>query len=177
MRERTIDEVYSRNAAIRAELKEVVNAIDDRHHDRILDGEKWSVANIVEHLTMVEASAIRICSKLLSKANAEGKPGNGIIKVSNDFVRKGIEVNEVKIEAPDVVRPTGRLSVSDSYAVFDEQEAILNKLRSDFEEYEPNEHRFPHPYFGGLTAGEWLILIGAHEARHLKQIRELARRM
>ncbi len=32
----------------------------------------------------------------------------------------------------------------------------------------------PHPLFGPLTAYHWLAFVGAHEARHAAQIREIA---
>jgi hypothetical protein len=39
------------------------------------------------------------------------------------------------------------------------------------------EATFPHPYFGEMTAVEWLILAGGHEKRHTDQIRRLLDKM
>ena len=46
----------------------------------------------------------------------------------------------------------------------------LNELRPLFEEFDGDTAKFPHPYFGDLSAVEWLVLLGGHEERHLKQI-------
>jgi len=40
-----------------------------------------------------------------------------------------------------------------------------------FETNDGNQNKFPHPYFGDLSAIEWLVLIGGHEVRHLRQIK------
>ena len=34
-------------------------------------------------------------------------------------------------------------------------------------------HKFPHPFFGELSATEWLVLLGGHEARHTAQIERI----
>jgi hypothetical protein len=173
MNEKSVEEIYATNAAIREKLKGVVSSLSDDQANHIPEGEKWSVANIVEHLTMVEGGATRICAKLLSKAKDEGKAGNGMILISDNFVEKGNESVGVKLEAPDFVKPVGGKSISESLGLLDANAQVLNDLKNLFETVDPNEHKFPHPYFGGLSAGEWLTIIGGHEARHLRQIKGL----
>jgi hypothetical protein len=34
-------------------------------------------------------------------------------------------------------------------------------------------YRYPHPFLGSLNVYEWFLMIGYHEARHAKQIREI----
>ena len=34
-------------------------------------------------------------------------------------------------------------------------------------------YRFPHPFLGSLNIYDWLRMIGYHDLRHAKQIREL----
>ena len=45
--------------------------------------------------------------------------------------------------------------------------------KEKFQKVDGVEAKFPHPYFGDLSAQEWLVLSGAHEIRHLKQIRRV----
>lgn len=177
MNEKTVDEAYAANAAIREKLKGVVSELSDDQLNRIPDGEKWSVANIVEHLSMVEGGATRICSKLLSKAKDQSKAGDGKIRVTNDFIEKGKEVAGVKLEAPDFVIPSGEKTLADSMAALETNADALQQLRQLFETVDSNEHKFSHPYFGGLSAGEWFTLIGAHEARHIRQIKGLVEKL
>lgn len=34
-------------------------------------------------------------------------------------------------------------------------------------------YRFPHPFLGSLNVYEWFLMVGYHQARHAKQIREI----
>jgi hypothetical protein len=69
------------------------------------------------------------------------------------------------------VRPTGNQTIKESLQKMDEAREELEKLRPLFESVECSDYKFPHPFMGDLTAHEWLALIGGHEARHLKQIK------
>jgi len=177
MNEKSVDEIYSANAAIREKLKSIVAGLSDDQANQIPDGEKWSIANIVEHLTMVEGGATRICSKLLSKAQEEGKAGNGTVQISDNFIQKGGEIAVIKVEAPDFVKPVGGKSISESLELLDKNAEALLELRRLFETVEPIDQKFQHPAFGGFSAGEWMTLIGGHEARHIRQIKGLLEKM
>ena len=71
-----------------------------------------------------------------------------------------------------MVRPTGERSISESFATMAEANARLEQI-SRFWPFDGNKHRFPHPFFGDLSAIEWLVLVGQHKARHIAQIRRL----
>ncbi len=72
-----------------------------------------------------------------------------------------------------MVRPVNHVPIADSIAKLDEQQAQYAELKAKFESVDGVEAKFPHPYFGDLSAQEWLVLSGAHEIRHLKQIRRV----
>lgn len=169
----TIAEIYASNDRIRENLKETLASLTDKQSSYLPEGEKWTIAQIVEHVSMVENGMSRICSKLLSSAKAEGQLSDGTVKISDKFAEKSAEVVTVKLEAPEIVRPTHDRSIAESLASTDETRNKLNELRPLFEEFDGNTQKFPHPFFGDLSAVEWLVLVGGHEARHLKQIRHL----
>lgn len=173
MSQHTIADIYTANDSIRERLIESFATLTDRQVSTLPDGEKWNVAQILEHVSMVESGMSRICSKLLSKAKAEDHRANGFITVSDGFTAKGEEVATVKLDAPEMVHPSNGKTISQTLAAMEENRETLNQLRPLFDEYDCNTRKFPHPYFGDLSAGEWLMLIGGHEARHLRQIRTL----
>ncbi len=175
MIKKTVDEVYAANDAVREKLKVLVDSVDPAMLDELPDGEKWTVANIVEHLELVEESMTRVCAKLLRKAEAAGAIGDGSVTISNAFVEKGNEVAGIKVEAPGFVQPTGERNISESLSKMEENRLALNDLKPMFAQYSTTEYHFPHPFFGDLSAGEWLSLIGAHEARHIRQIKTIIR--
>jgi hypothetical protein len=49
----------------------------------------------------------------------------------------------------------------------------LESIRPAFQAWDSTEFKFPHPFFGDMSAAEWLALIGWHESRHLEQIRRM----
>ena len=169
----TIAEIYSSNDHIREKLRGTLANLTDEQGSSLPDGEKWTVAQVVEHVSMVENGMSRICSKLLSSAKADGQLSDGTVRISDGFVEKSAEVATMRLEAPEIVLPSHGKTIAESLAAMDDNRNKLNELRPLFEEYDCNTQKFPHPFFGDLSAGEWLLLLGGHAARHLKQIRIL----
>jgi hypothetical protein len=177
MDSRPIDEVYERNFAVGERLRSMIASIEPAKIHQLPEVGKWTIANIVEHVSIVEESMIKICSKLLGKAESAVEFGNGSIETSDVFGQKALEIATMKLEAPEFVHPSGEKSVEESMSKFEENWQKLVELKPSFEKFDSNGHRFPHPFFGPLSAGEWLTLIGGHKLRHIKQIEELAARL
>ena len=176
MERRSVEEVYERNELIRGRLNEVLGSLNEAQLNNLPEGEKWTIANVVEHVAVVESNMIRICAKLLGKAEAEGKMGHGSIANSASFKEKAAEVATLKLEAPEFVQPTCKKTIDESLEKMNENRSMLLKLKSQFEKFDSTGHCFPHPFFGDLSAAEWLTLIGGHKARHIKQIEKLAKK-
>lgn len=166
----TISDVYSTNDKIREQTKQIVGKLTEDQQRFLPEGEKWTIAEIVEHIAIVQDGMAQISAKLLTKAQSAGKSSGGEARLSEDFVTKAGEARKLKLEAPDQVIPKGDQSVQDSLKRMDEARLKLEDLRPLFETVECSDFTFPHPFMGNLTAHEWLVLIGGHEARHLQQI-------
>lgn len=169
----SIDDIYTTNAAIAAELETLVGELPQETVESRPEGEKWSVAEIVEHLAMVEDGMSRICAKLIGKAEKGGDASDGTISITSTFEERGVAIAKIKVEAPEMVQPTGGKSISESFATMAEASARLEQIRPLFGTFDGNKHRFPHPFFGELSAIEWLVLVGQHKARHIAQIRRI----
>ena len=170
MKYESIDEIYAGNDKARARLKEVVASLSDETATALPEGEKWTVAQIVEHISMVDEGAMRICARLLRKAQEAGHTHDGKVVITEDFRQKGSEIAGMKVQAPDIVQPTGTKSIADSLAKLDENSKQLEDLRELFKSIDGTQLTFPHPFFGEISAQEWLALKGGHESRHTKQI-------
>ena len=173
MEYKTIDDVYAANAAIREKFKNAFASLSDEQLNARPEGEAWSIAQIVEHVAVVNGGALRICAKLLGKGEAAGKSNDASVSISNEFLLAGSSAADQKLEAPEMVRPVNSVPIADSVAKLDDQQAQYTELKAKFETVDGVEAKFPHPYFGDLSAQEWLVLSGAHEIRHLKQIRRV----
>ena len=177
MDSRPIDEVYERNFAVGERLRSLISELDPGKMDQVPEDGKWTITNIVEHVSIVEENMIKICSKLLGKAESASELGNGSIETSEVFGQKALEIATMKLEAPKFVQPSCQKTIDDSMSKLEENWQKLTQLKGSFEKFDSRGHRFPHPFLGNLSAGEWLTLIGGHKLRHIKQIENLAAKL
>jgi uncharacterized damage-inducible protein DinB len=170
MNNQTIGDIYANNDKLREKTKQLVAPLSDEQTVALPEGEKWTIAEIVEHIAIVQSGMAKISAKLLREAQGAGKASDGVARLSENFKTKAAEAAKLKFEAPDRVRPTGNQTVEESLRKMDAASEELEKLRPLFESVECSDFKFPHPFMGDLTAHEWLALVGGHEARHLRQI-------
>lgn len=111
--------------------------------------------------------------KAVGPGNSRWKNSDGSVNLAPEFGQKWAELAKVRVEAPERVHPTGDVSIADSVAKLSDNDKSFAELKSDLTAYDLSQHTFPHPYFGNLTAAEWLIIAGGHEKRHTKQIQEM----
>jgi hypothetical protein len=173
----TIDEIYAVNDRIRDHLAEMINGINVEELKTLPDGEKWSVEQIIEHVTIVEDGMFRICRKLLTQAQESGIKASGEIQISDAFRSYSENIDTAKLEAPERVWPTGERSVEECQAKMNENKTAFETLLSLFKEFDGIELKFSHPYFGPLSAQEWLVLAGEHMRRHTRQIEKLVEKI
>lgn len=113
----------------------------------------WSVAMVVEHLTIVNRGIGRAVAALSQGVVPEGKASTAAVKPSPDVVASAI-LNEYE-------QSIGKL---------------LAELRATDVERFPNA-KYAHPWFGPLNAREWLLFIPFHQRVHMKQIDEITKRL
>ena len=165
-----IKDIYENNEKIHEKTKQLAASLSDEQTSAQSDNGEWTVAHIFEHMAIVQDGMAKISAKLLTAAKEAGKTSDGAAQLSENFQTKAAEAQQLKLEAPERVRPTGTKTVAESLAKMDETRQVLEDLRPLFETVECSDFKFPHPFMGDLTAHEWLTLIGGHEARHLRQI-------
>ncbi len=175
MNYKTIGEIYATNEAIRQQLKSKISNLSDAQLVFKMSENSWTIIEIVEHLAIVEAGMTSICSALLKKSQDENLPNDGSANLSSTFAERTALLKDRrsrKVEAPERVLPSGTLSIAESLAKMDENAQILKDIRHGLETIDTQKATFPHPFFGELSATEWLVLIGGHEFRHIDQIDE-----
>lgn len=177
MKYTSIDDIYSANRKLGEALKNVLREITPDEATALPGDEKWSIQQIAEHVSMVGSGVVRICSRLLGAARTGGKESGGGSPAPEEFAQRVADIADKKLEAPEIVHPTGDVSIAETIDRLEKIDEALEALRPDLERYDSSEHKFPHPYFGDMTAAEWLIVKGGHEARHTKQIQRLAERL
>ncbi len=132
--------------------------------------ESWSVQEIVEHLAMTEQRFQQIVQHCLSRTIAKEDLSNPIYE--NEQVKRIIWSRKTKITAPEAISPTGKLTITEGLALFnqyrDENIAFVESTEVDLHAF-----YWKHPFIGWVDIYQVFMFIGAHLERHLKQIEEL----
>lgn len=172
----SVAEIYEEIDDTRARLVGAVEHLTDEEHGFRPSSEKWTVAEIVEHLSVVEGRVARMLGVMLTKLGSEAARAEGShfepVTITEFVERSRTE----KYTAPEEIRPKGA-PLSDSLARLRDSRAALRALRERAERVDGTRARFPHPVWGPLDLYQWLAFVGAHEQRHLYQIEALKKTM
>ncbi|MBV9209868.1 MAG: DinB family protein [Acidobacteria bacterium] len=165
----SLEEIFTALDETRRRMVERVGALGEGEASARRDGEAWTVAEIVEHVSLVEKQIMKLTNILLSKAEAEGERASGSFEpvAMDKIIERSLRE---KYQAPENARPSGNVSITDSLALMRSSRERLYGLRSRLEAANPSSVSWPHPVFGALNLYEWLAMIGIHEDRHLRQI-------
>lgn len=170
----SVGEIISAIDDSRARLMSRVEHLSDAQQTFRATPEGWTVAEIVEHLSILEHQMTQLLGIMVKKAEAGGLLRASDAAFSPVTIENFVEQsNREKYNAPESVRPSGRVPVADSLARMRESRAALHGLRPQLEQVDGAALQYPHPAFGPLNLYQWLAFIGAHEDRHLKQIETL----
>jgi hypothetical protein len=135
----------------------------------------WSVAEIVEHLALLEERLLGLMNVMVHKAEQAGfqrtSESSHFKPVSLEQFRE--RAGKEKYNAPDPVRPKGGVTVRESLERLRQSRESLRSLRPRIEATDLSGARYAHPAFGPLDFYQWLLMIGFHEERHLRQLEAL----
>jgi len=139
MNEQTIEDIYSENARIRERLRAVLASLNENSAGQRAEADKWSVAELVEHISMVDEGMTKICAKLLRKSREAGKRASAEVMLSEAFLKKTDEIRQVKLEAPEIVRPRSNRTIAESLAKLEENQKLMDEIRPHLKlSMEPN---------------------------------------
>lgn len=170
---RSVEEAIEIVGKMHSELRNEVAglAIEQQGFRPVAD--RWTIAEIVEHVAIVQEGMSKIAGKLIKDAEAAGaraRPDGSIDPVATDFIPdRSIQ----RFSAPERVHPKAGASISESLAKIEKDYQRLRDMRPSIESFDLSAVTFPHPAFGELNGYQWLALLGVHEGRHLQQIREI----
>ena len=133
---------------------------------------QWTIAEIVEHISIVNDGFLRLTHKLLKEAESAAKPPKADLNLGHTSLDENGQQRE-PFQAPERVRPKGGVSIEDSLAKMRTSLAGIAEIQPRLEAVDLSEQMFPHPAFGPMNAYQWLILLGEHEDRHRGQIERL----
>jgi hypothetical protein len=173
MKIESIEDLLAIKESSRLAMVDTLNSLGDDDSVKRSDDGGWSIAEIAEHVSIVEAGVGKILDRLISAAVAAGIPRSDAPVISPQVATIFGNAGGVKVEAPEMVHPRGQRSIAESIESLNETSVAIADIFSRVGDIDLTEPRFPHPFFGQLNSTEWLAVLAFHEMRHLDQIRRI----
>lgn len=165
-----LEEIFAYAASTRDELLRAADAPEEERSRRPSDG-RWSVAENLEHLALVEAGTVTLLAKMLARARAAGLgPEREEGSVLRSLDEHGVEQAAHPIAAPSFVAPTGALTADASLASLARSRAALLAFYRDADGLDLGAVRARHVALGELDLYQWPLFVAQHERRHARQI-------
>ncbi|MDQ1559927.1 MAG: hypothetical protein QOD32_2987 [Pyrinomonadaceae bacterium] len=186
----SIADIYAANDTVRRQLAaRVENLSAAQQTFRPAEG-AWSIAEIIDHLSITEQNMAQLIGMLLKKSEGaaaaaatsasdggdgvDASPATGAPPFQPFSLDNYVEqIKDVKLTAPERVRPGGNVTLEDALANLRRTRAEVEALRPRLEATDLGAATYPHPAFGELNTAQWVAFIGLHEGRHLRQIENL----
>jgi hypothetical protein len=133
--------------------------------------ERWSAANIIEHLSIVEGRVAKVLTERIEEARSglQADLRTEPILPTIDYTR--VYDRSTRVKAPEVAIPTG-LNSSSAWTALEKAGSMLRSMLVANDGLALSSVTHPHPRFGVLSVYDWIAFLGAHEVRHAEQIRE-----
>jgi hypothetical protein len=132
----------------------------------------WSIAEIVEHLALLEEQFPKILAEAMkTPAAPERKLKNA--RAADEKILAMLPDRSRKAQAPEQFKPSGKYKDGPAaVAAFKAaRERVLESMRKTQEPL--REHFYKHPALGDLDAYQWYLMVAGHTERHVNQMLEV----
>jgi len=169
-----LQELFAYLRVRRQSLREAVDTVPESLRQQAPAPDVWSVADVLEHLALVEARFKTVLGDRLNEARAAGLAAEGETNpIVGTFDPTAVLDRRSKHQAPEVVRPKGSDWQTSWSHLEDVRRQFLDVYLSG-DGLALGEVIHVHPRLGAMNLYQWGLWLGAHEARHTEQIREIA---
>jgi uncharacterized damage-inducible protein DinB len=152
----------------RAGVGDAVKGLSDAQWKFKPAADRWSIAEVVEHLALVE-DVVKTTLGKLDQAPA-GAPDRDPKKI-DAMILAEVPDRSKKFQASAAISPTGRWTTAEALdRIRSTRNQIAEVLRST---PDLRRHVIDHPAFGPLDGYQWILAVAGHTARHTKQILEI----
>jgi len=171
---RRLTELVEYADTTRAALLDVAATVPaDRFTERPAP-ERWSAAELLEHLARVESGCARVIAKRATGAREAGVgPESDDSSMLGALDGRPVRDRSRKLQAPELVAPAGGFSRERSLEALIASREELRRAIAVADGIELREVRHPHVVLGELDLYQWILFVGQHEERHLPQLEEI----
>jgi hypothetical protein len=156
---------------VHAELKSTVNGVDPALLSKRPAENEWSVAEVIEHLCLVEGAVMKGIKLKLAQ------PPVKVSFLKKFFPMRIVSLRMKRLQAPKYVQPANELPpMNELLDKFDALRANTKEICIK-ECARLSQDCLKHPYFGDMDGAAAVSMVAFHEQRHLKQIRETLKKL
>jgi hypothetical protein len=161
--------------AARATLRRAIDAIPPALQRQRPAPDRWSAAEVLEHLTLVERIFGSRIVAAIDQAKAAGLAAEAHERTPLlEAVEQRMADRVNKRQAPETAHPTGQLDIATGWTTLESNHATLLAALTGADGLALSRVTLDHPFFGTMTVYQWIELMAAHEGRHTEQIKEIA---
>jgi len=130
----------------------------------------WTVAECVEHISMVEARVLGAIQRTLEAGPDSSK--RSVMEGKDDALFADVAARMTRFKAPEILVPTGRWPDEQLLKEFEDARRHTRDFATS-SNADLRRHFYKHPALGDLDLYQWLLLIAAHCDRHRVQSEEV----
>jgi hypothetical protein len=166
-------EVFTALARSREVLRTAVDTVPEDRRGTRPAPERWSIAEVLEHLAMVDRFFAERIAGAIAEARAAGLgPEAQAREPLPADVFQRLEDRSDRRAAREAVMPTGTRTWAEAWADLDRARQEVRDAMVSADGLALGAVRAGHRFFGSLSMYQWVELTAAHEVRHADQIRE-----
>ncbi len=132
---------------------------------------RWSISDCIEHLTLVENRVLGGIQTALQSAPDPSQRAETLGK--DQVILEKVPARERRVTGPPDVMPNGRWQDFDELLRQFEATRERSVRFSAVTQADLRSHFFPHPILGLFDCYQWLLFLGAHCERHVRQMEEV----
>jgi hypothetical protein len=156
-------------------LRQAVESVAPERRTIRAAPERWSVAEILEHISLVEARLEKLIASKIAEARATFGADEASLPDLHPWDRSRVLDRSFSVAAGEAVRPTGTLDGDGAWSAVERSFASFREVVRASDGAPLGRIVQPHPVFGPMNLHGWIEFVAGHEARHAAQIREVAR--
>ncbi len=168
----TISDIMAANEQAQTQFIAAVSNLNEAQADFRPNESQWTIAEIVEHVSIVNDGFLRLAHKLLKESESAARAPKTDLNLGHTSLDENGR-QRGPYQAPERVRPKGGVGIEESLGKL---RATLNgftEIQARLEAVDLSDQTFPHPALGPFNAYQWMVLLGEHENRHRDQIERL----
>jgi len=158
----------------RKELRAAIDSIPTATRNTQPTANQWSVAQVLDHLTIVDRRVAAGVGKWIADAQASGLgQEEETTSVTGTIPNEKIVDRSRKVEAPEEIRPRTDIDAETAWAELEQARAKLRAAFLTGDGFALGQVVQTHPVLGPINVYQWMLFCASHEARHTLQIREI----